>query len=83
MATSWAAKSDRERKQLLIILGVVLAIFAVFAIISLTSSGHAGPERGSAADRYCDTNNTDPRTTQEYNGKHYDTDCLVNYPWEK
>lgn len=63
---------------------VVIAVIAM-AIVggdnARSPSGGGGPEPGSPADRYCDTNEVGPGTVQ-YGSKSYDSDCLDTYSWE-
>ena len=46
------------------------------------SKPSSGPEPGSPAGRYCDTNDIGPGTVQ-YGGTSYDEECLDAYPWER
>ena len=64
----------------MLVVGVIAGLSTTGCDMSSTSSG--GPEPGSPADRYCDTNSTGPDVVA-HNGKTYDADCLDAYPWEK
>ena len=73
---------SRERWQRPVIL-LGIGAFLLGGVGCTAGRTSSGPEPGSGAARYCDTNTTDPRSTTEYDGKHYDTECLAQYSWEK